>query len=207
MPNAPKISSGKPSIALVSQSRRSFLISAAAGCGAVGLWYLHYTMPVAAAANSKASRSGPVTIVQFSADGKNMGKVSLTRVMKPDEEWQRELSPISYEVARRSGTERPYSGSTWNLHERGIYRCVCCDVALFNSETKFESGTGWPSFWQPIARENVSDSTDDSIGMQRTAVSCLLCDAHLGHVFDDGPEPTGLRYCMNSAAMRFAKIA
>ena len=148
-----------------------------------------------------------VTVIQYSADGKKQGKVKLPRVTKSEAEWRQQLSPISFEVARHAGTERAYSGSTWNLHDKGIYRCVCCDLALFSSDTKFESGTGWPSFYQPIARENVVETTDNSLGMARTAVSCRLCDAHLGHVFDDGPRPTGERYCMNSAAMKFAKLA
>jgi peptide-methionine (R)-S-oxide reductase len=148
-----------------------------------------------------------VTIVEFGANGKKTGKEELARVVKTDAEWQKLLSPISYQVARQAGTERPYTGETWNLHDQGIYRCVCCGTALYSSETKFESGTGWPSFWEPIARENVIEITDRSLGMERTAVSCRLCDAHLGHVFDDGPRPTGLRYCMNSAAMHFVKLA
>jgi peptide-methionine (R)-S-oxide reductase len=148
-----------------------------------------------------------VTIVEFGVNGKKTGKEELARVVKTDAEWQKLLSPISYQVARQAGTERPYTGDTWNLHDHGIYRCVCCGTALYSSETKFESGTGWPSFWEPIAKENVVEITDRSLGMERTAVSCRLCDAHLGHVFDDGPRPTGLRYCMNSAAMHFVKLA
>jgi len=131
--------------------------------------------------------------------------VSITNAGPPTEKQQ--LSPTSFEVTRHAATERPYTGSTWNLHDRGLFRCICCDIALFSSDTKFESGTGWPSFWQPIARENVVETTDRSLGMDRTAVSCRQCDAHLGHVFDDGPRPTGLRYCMNSAAMNFVKLA
>jgi peptide-methionine (R)-S-oxide reductase len=148
-----------------------------------------------------------VTIVEFALNGKKTGKIVVARVVKTNAEWQQQLSPVSYQVARQAGTERPYTGDTWNLHDRGLYRCICCDTAVFNSDTKFESGTGWPSFWEPIAKENVVETTDRSLGMERTAVSCRLCDAHLGHVFDDGPQPTGLRYCMNSASMHFVKLA
>ena len=121
-----------------------------------------------------------VTIVEFACNGKKTGKVVVPRVVKTNAEWQQQLSPISYQVARQAGTERPYTGDTWNLHDRGLYRCICCDTAVFNSDTKFESGTGWPSFWEPIAKENVVETTDRSLGMERTAVSCRLCDAHLG---------------------------
>ncbi len=147
-----------------------------------------------------------VTIVEFAVNGKKTGKIVVARVVKTNAEWQQQLSPISYQVTRQAGTERPYTGDTWNLHDRGLYRCICCDTAVFDSDTKFESGTGWPSFWEPIAKENVVEITDRSLGMERTAVSCRLCDAHLGHVFDDGPQPTGLRYCMNSASMHFVKL-
>jgi peptide-methionine (R)-S-oxide reductase len=183
-------------------SRRAFAVTAVGACGAIALWSFRGSRVETVEADATP---GIVTIVQFSADGKRTGKVSVPRVIKSDAEWKKQLSPISYEVARHAGTERPYSGSTWDLHDHGIFRCVCCDVALFSSETKFESGTGWPSFWQPIAPENVVETADGSLGMDRTAVSCRQCDAHLGHVFDDGPQPTGLRYCMNSAAMRFVK--
>lgn len=187
-------------------SRRAFLITAASACGGLALW--SFESPKAASAAGGGSKTpGMVTIVEFGANGKKTGKEELARVVKTDAEWQKLLSPISYQVARQAGTERPYTGATWNLHDRGLYRCICCDTALFSSETKFESGTGWPSFYEPIARENVVEITDRSLGMERTAVSCRLCDAHLGHVFDDGPQPTGLRYCMNSAAMHFVKLA
>jgi peptide-methionine (R)-S-oxide reductase len=187
-------------------SRRTF-VAAAGACGMAGLWALrHYSLPVVEATGSRGS-SGSVTIVQFSDLGKPTGKASVPRVIKSDAEWKQQLSPVSYQVTRRAGTERPYTGNTWNNHDHGIYRCICCKNALFSSETKFESGTGWPSFWQPIAKENVIETSDESLGMSRTEVKCRECDAHLGHVFDDGPRPTGLRYCMNSAAMNFLKTA
>ena len=182
-------------------SRRDFLTSAATACGTVALWSLHSSLARA------AESEGMVTVIQYSPEGKKLGKVKLVRVVKSEAEWQQKLSPISFEVARHAGTERAYTGATWDLHDKGIFRCVCCDLAVFSSATKFESGTGWPSFWEPIAPENVVEIKDHSMGMTRTAVSCRLCDAHLGHVFDDGPQPTGQRYCMNSAAMHFVKQA
>jgi peptide-methionine (R)-S-oxide reductase len=143
-----------------------------------------------------------VTIMQFSDDGKPLGHATLAKVHK-DAEWKQRLSPLAYEVTRQQGTERAFSQPGYDRHDPGLYRCVCCDNALFDSSTKFDSGTGWPSFWQPIAPENVYNVEDHLFGMKRIEVRCSLCDSHLGHVFDDGPKPTGLRYCMNTVALRF----
>jgi len=133
------------------------------------------------------------------------GYIMSEKVIKSDAEWRKLLTPEQFHVAREKGTERAYTGATWNNHEKGIYQCVCCGNDLFGSETKYESGTGWPSFWKPIAPENITTRSDNSLFTKRTEVLCSRCDAHLGHVFEDGPKPTGLRYCMNSAAMKFVK--
>ena len=148
-----------------------------------------------------------VAIENFAASGKDLGREQVAKVVKSEDEWRKLLSAESFDVTRHAGTEQPSTGATWNNHADGLYRCICCDTALFDSRTKFESGTGWPSFWQPISPINVVETHDTSFFMDRTAISCKRCDAHLGHVFDDGPKPTGLRYCMNSASLRFVKRA
>jgi peptide-methionine (R)-S-oxide reductase len=148
---------------------------------------------------------GEVTIVNVGSDGTILGAEKVEMIVKTDGEWYRQLGANSFRIARQADTEMPYSGVTWQEHAKGIYRCICCDTALFSSQTKFDSGTGWPSFWAAIANENVLEKSDTSLGMERTEVQCARCEAHLGHVFNDGPEPTGLRYCMNSASMRFVK--
>ena len=191
----------KPEYSAGRITRRAFVI--AGGAAAAAFILRNGTAWVEA----KSAAPKEVKIVQFSAAGQRGDIVTLPVLVKTEAEWRQQLTSDAFEVTRHAGTERAFSGQYWNLHDKGLYRCVCCDTALFSSETKFESGTGWPSFWQPIAKENIRENTDLSLGMIRTAVSCRLCDAHLGHVFDDGPKPTGLRYCMNSLALKFVKLA
>jgi peptide-methionine (R)-S-oxide reductase len=178
--------------------RRSFLFGslALAGCARS-----------AGKAGMKEAQPATVTIENFSAAGESLGKEVVPRIVRTDAEWKQLLPQESFYVTRHEGTERPYSGQYNANHDDGLYRCICCDTALFDSRTKFESGTGWPSFWKPISSSNVNEIADRSLGMVRTAVECRRCDAHLGHVFDDGPDPTGLRYCMNSVSLKFVPRA
>jgi peptide-methionine (R)-S-oxide reductase len=178
----------------------------AAALAGFALWRFRH--PLLAEAGAKAAGGSKVVkIVEFSDAGKREDIVQVPKLVKSEDDWRKQLTPLSFEVTRHAATEIAFTGQYWNLHDKGLFRCICCDTALFDAATKFDSGTGWPSFWAPIAKENVEESMDVSLGVPRTAIACRRCDAHLGHVFDDGPPPTGLRYCMNSASLRFVKRA
>jgi peptide-methionine (R)-S-oxide reductase len=164
------------------------------------------TLFVAAAVPLRWPAFAPeVLIAEFSDAGVRTGTTRVAKVVKSEAEWRKQLgNPLVFEVTRHGDTERPFTGAFWNLHEKGFFRCVCCDTALFSSAHKFDSGTGWPSFWQSIAAENVIEHAN---GAMDTDLKCRRCDAHLGDLFDDGPRPTGLRYCIDSASLRFVKTA
>jgi peptide-methionine (R)-S-oxide reductase len=184
-------------------SRRAFIFGGAAAVSGLAFWGLRRA--TVAVARPLAPDEGPrsVTVVRFSPTGEEIGRTTGPRIVRSDEEWRRRLGSDAYWVMRHADTERPFTGALLHEERRGVFQCAGCDLALFSSKTKFDSGTGWPSFWEPIAPENVVESPDGSLMEVRTAVSCRLCDGHLGHVFTDGPAPTGLRYCMNSVALRF----
>ena len=181
-------------------SRRAFLGAGLAALTATALRGKSW-------AAGQAPQAQEVTIENFSAAGKSEGSARVAKIVKSDAEWRAQLSPLAFQVTRQQGTEAAFSGEYASNHQDGLYHCVCCDTPLYDSKTKFESGTGWPSFWQPISAMNIVKSPDSSFGWMRDAISCRRCDAHLGHVFDDGPRPTGLRYCMNSVSLSFTKRA
>ncbi len=144
-----------------------------------------------------------VKVATFDDAGRPTGVVRRLRIHRSDDEWRARLAVDEFQMTRRADTELAYTGAFWNFHGDGVYRCVCCVTALFDSRVKFDSGTGWPSFSEPMARENVTEAPDATFGISRTAIACKLCEAHLGHVFDDGPPPAGRRYCANSVALKF----
>lgn len=157
-----------------------------------------------AAGARPAGKAGDVVLETFASDGRSLGKKKLPRLVLSPDQWHKRLTPAQFNILRESGTEMAFSGAHEQPTKPGLFRCVGCDTALYNASTEFDSGTGWPSFWQPIAETNIERGRDSSFGMSRTEISCARCNGHLGHVFHDGPKPTGLRYCMNSLALKFA---
>jgi methionine-R-sulfoxide reductase len=179
---------------IIMKSRREFFFT-------LGGFTMTALLSVSRGENSDPQKT--VTVRLIGPDGSLTGPISVPKVIKTDAEWRKILTDQQYRIARGKGTEAAFCGTLLDNHREGIYHCVCCQLPLFSSSAKFNSGTGWPSFFQPIAKENVSLMQDNSFGMVRTEILCARCDGHLGHVFDDGPRPTGLRFCLNSASLTF----
>jgi methionine-R-sulfoxide reductase len=155
--------------------------------------------------SAATTKESTVKVKVFNKSGELVGPIETQRIVKSDDDWKKQLSADQYKIARAKGTERPFCGNLLDNHEKGVYACVCCGLPLFSSDSKFNSGTGWPSFFQPVAKENVIEHADHAYGMERVEILCARCDCHLGHVFEDGPKPTGLRYCVNSESLKFTK--
>jgi peptide-methionine (R)-S-oxide reductase len=184
-------------------TRRGFIYAAATLGGYGVLMGVQRLCSSAFADDVEPTAAGPVKIIKFADDGTSLGAWTTAKIQKSTAQWKAQLTALQFDVTRRAATEWAFTGALYDEHRTGLYRCMDCDNALFDSKSKFDSGTGWPSFSGPVAKENLREQKDVSWGVVRTEVKCSLCDGHLGHVFTDGPRPTGLRYCMNSAALRF----